>query len=248
MFQKSRVLLALAILIAAPNLKAYDICSYPDCDYAVQYPYIGAILNGIQYNAQAHTYFPVDSTSPLLQDETKISQAHITGGLSLGYAMRWSGRWYFAAEVSSLPVAFSSERTWVGSNSGFNYDTNIKMMNVFNADGMPGYYLNCRTLLYLRAGVAVANVEVQQKNFFGDDYDKRNTVGGYRFGIGMDYSLSHHWVAGLDYIYTNYGMKKFDNNIIGGGGVNSLRTELRSYTNFVGLHINYKFDVPVVCA
>lgn len=238
--KKLGVILSLAALAVSSGVQAADICCYPDCDYAVQYPYVGAMISGVRLNTTLEALFPSDSTPPLLNDSTDLPRSNqLTGGIALGYASRWSGRWYFAGEASSQPISVTNSKTWTGA-SGVNLDSTLKVINYFNADAIPGYYLCQNFLFYLRFGVAISGIQLDQDNFFGTNFTDRYTVTGFRAGAGLDYSFTRRLSTGIDYIYTTYGTRKFADNIPVTGGFSRATFSAKLQTSLIGIHLNYK--------
>lgn len=230
-----KVLAALSALSISSLVQA-DCCSswYQDPNYTFETAYIG-LMGGVgNLNNRVQVTAPVFG----LNTSTTLTQNFATGGIDFGFATAVD-RWYIGIDLNSLPVPVSQSKSW--SSQGFSLSDDTKLINFANIDAMPGFYVTNNFIIYLRAGVGISRIDLDQNNFAGKTYTLDDTTYGPQGGIGFDIGLCNSVSIGADYTYTYYTQSSFTET--DAVTTNTYTFKVQPKENYVGLHLRYNFLV-----
>lgn len=145
------------------------------------------------------------------------------GGV-LGYNYQLRSNWVFGLEVSGgylwLRDSEVSER-FLGPDSGDEYHTSTSFETnyLFTAAPRVGYAF-CRWMPYVTGGLAVGDLEFDSnvkrhlgstvRGGFNDGGDESETNAGWMVGGGLEYAITNHWKARVQYQYIDLGDVDFD--------------------------------------
>lgn len=227
-----KILAALSALTVSSIANAD--CWYQDPNYTFETAYIGAFGGGGEISNRVQMVLPAYGVN----DSTTMSNDFITGGIQLGIATAVD-RWYIGMEGNTMPTFINSSETW--HISGFPFNSEVKLLNFANFDALPGFYITNNAIIYLRAGVGVARLELDQSGPFAKSYDLDDTTYGPQGGVGFDIGLCSNLSIGADYTYTRYTQSSFQET--DPVTSNTYTFKAKSTENLVGLHLRYNFLV-----
>jgi opacity protein-like surface antigen len=132
------------------------------------------------------------------------------------------------------------------------YDTSIQSSTwQYGFDLRPGVLLNPLTLLYGRVGVSAAQIKANSDALFAENAENWSLPESvsasmwkaiFRVGAGLEYLLTSRLHLRADYVFTNYGIVSFNDEVTGvdidGDSVtltNTLSSHLQSNSLVVGL-------------
>lgn len=156
-------------------------------------------------------------------DEARLLEPHSpdlsTSGFELGgligYNYQWHN-WVFGAEAAGGYLWLrDSAFTRIDTGEVFlDLSTSFKTHYLFTFGGRMGYAL-CRWLPYVTGGLAVGDSELDQRLVVhGPDLhqggSRSETNAGWFVGGGMEYAITNHWRARLQYQYIDLGGTGFD--------------------------------------
>lgn len=129
------------------------------------------------------------------------------GNVFVGYGGTSASGFYLAAELGTYfprRSATNNNRPGVFLTTLTFTDT-LRVQDYVTLDALPGYRFNETWLLYGRAGLSYANLELHQPATvatptFNFSEDKL----GRRIGAGLNFAANKHLGIGLDYFYTYY--------------------------------------------
>lgn len=227
-----QILAALCALSISSMAVADCWCDNPNDTFETAY--IGIFGGAGNANARVQIDAPVFN----INDSTTMSNNFATGGINLGIATAVN-RWYIGFEANTLPTFINLSDNW--SAQGFSFDSNVKLLNFANFDATPGFYITHNSIIYLRAGVGVSRLELEQDDFFGKDYDLDDTTYGPQFGVGFDIGLCGNLSMGADYTYTRYTQSSFQET--DPVTQNTYSFKVKANENLIGIHLRYNFLV-----
>ncbi len=198
-------------------------------------PYAGIMFGGGNINVR----FQANVRERQLYDDA-ASIGNGMAGVILGYG-ETIGHWYGGLELSANEnkgtVTFS--RPPILRDDHATYIDSITVKNYYNADIIPGYFINSNWLVYGRVGYAIGKADFTQDRDTGrntvTEYSNSTSLDGGRLGVGIDTPLNNYVSVGADYIYTNY----FNNSIYEAN--NTQRYIITPITNVVFFHLKTNF-------
>ncbi len=196
----------------------------------------------------------------------KLFDHDVTGILFAGYGIRCC-QLYLAAEgfLQFSPTRFKA-RGYVNEISSRieQIDNATSICEGINThqwgiDFLPGWYLNCSTLLYGRLGLSTARwhlkagTEFQFDNVFDSGEvsvmsSKKKDFISFRAGLGIEKRLTRRLSLRADYIYTDYGKISVNGSVSTLSPVNlspifvSNKTAIRCYDHALMLGLCYRFN------
>jgi outer membrane immunogenic protein len=262
MSRRSAGLLALVVTAAAPaavtSARAADLPVPPTASY---YPpsYQPAIYNwtgfyvGGNFGLALFEDNITATTTTIYQYEgtrTNLNDLGWMGGAQVGY------NYEFAPVVVGVEGTFSgSYLTWSGIRST-ELPTDVERSYTnedwfATATARIGYAADT-WLLYARGGAAWTDVQYRQDdlNTGLDDAEVssqtlRTVRTGFTVGAGVEYGMTEHWSARLEYNFFDFGTKlyNFSNlSTVGSGPVGSFPLSYNSTVHSLTAGINYRFN------
>ena len=181
-------------------------------------------------------------------DSNKSQLGRFGGGLGVyaGYGML-SGCMYYAGELAydwnaaKAKHSFKSNNTLNNGAVATNSNAKLKLENehIFNFAALIGRKVNPSTVLYVRLGANVSDVEMHA-NVFGQKINKSKTRLSFVPGLGMETSFHKNVVGRLEYTcdFANKAKKSFTNAATN----ETFKASVKNVnTHSVKLGIAYKF-------
>jgi len=142
---------------------------------------------------------------------TPNSPSKTLGNVFLGYgSMLFNDNLYLAAELGSY---FPRRTVIVQDRPGVTitnllFTDELHVQDYLTIDLLPGHKINENVLIYVRAGLAISQLSIDQFPAIGVPAfnDKETKVGG-RIGTGINIAVTNHFALGFDYFYTLYKKK-----------------------------------------
>jgi opacity protein-like surface antigen len=196
--------------------------------------YVGAGIGGAMYNDKVKAY----NTVNLLSREKSFNTNSALASAFIGLGHTWFDRYFLGLEANTYfphhKVEWPDRPAVTATTTTFR--NGFLVQNYFNLDLLPGYRVNSNWLVYGRAGFAFSDLIANQDGSIianVPSFSFTNTVIGGRFGAGINYQLSQHIGAGVDYLYsynplTNTSFNDF-NAVVG----------FSSHYNYVGFSLFY---------
>lgn len=169
---------------------------------------------------------PVDAHSVEDHGQPDLSTSGGEVGGILGYNFVLHNRWMFGVEAAGGYLwARDSDVTerFLGAESEDEYhvSSSFKTNYLFTFGGRIGYTF-CRWMPYITGGLAVGDVEFEQNikrhtggvadGGFNEGGDVHDTNVGFMVGGGLEYAITNHWRARLQYQYIDLGDVDFDHD------------------------------------
>lgn len=196
--------------------------------------YLGAGIGGAMYNDKIQAYNPVT----LVSREKSFNSNSALASVFIGVGHTWCDKYFLGLEANSYFPHHSSywpDRLGVTATTQ-TFEDKFLTQNYVNLDLLPGYRLNSDWLVYGRVGLAFSDIIVNQhanSSVDVDSYSNTSTVMGGRFGAGINYQISQHLGAGVDYFYSYNPLNNTSFNdrftVLG----------LSSHYNYVGFSLFY---------
>ncbi len=175
-----------------------------------------------------------------LMSSSAIDASGLVGGVYGGYNWHRAGNMVFGVEGEvNFSDADKSGPGFPGPSFGF-LRNGIKSEVDYTAAlrGRVGYAMD-RTLLYVSAGVAVADISLDGTAIGGSGpFNITETMTGWTIGAGVEHAFTQNWVGRLDYRYSDLGSNSFD--FVSGGG-DPHRFNLDAKTHEIKVGVSYKF-------
>lgn len=212
MFKKISLSLVAFVLFVAAELPAgifwcgdccfgescYDSC----CDFTWTGFYVGA-NGGVNWARAKH------------REEITGAQFRnsITGGLAgghFGYNLQDCNNIVYSIEASFDWTSLKRTRsTVIGVNPSFPISFRNKMDWFGTITPRIGYAF-CNWLVYLKGGVAYASIDSSLSVSTVGNIERKSTLWGGTFGVGVDYAWDCHWTVGVEYDYFSFGKRNLN--------------------------------------
>ena len=185
---------------------------------------------------RAHSTWVTDATFGTL-DEQVDQKAR--GGLIGGqFGRRWGGTLLAGLELA-----------WYGGKMEERGDANItgadnreRVTKILNPGSLAAQLgiAGSRALLYVRGGLAFANIELQAINHqIGNTATWETTALGWTAGSGFEVATGRHLSLGLQYDYARMSAK--DRTTINSGGEQVHANDFKTRMNTLLLRLNYRY-------
>jgi|LauGreDrversion4_2_1035121.scaffolds.fasta_scaffold81194_1 outer membrane immunogenic protein len=196
--------------------------------------YVGAGIGGAMYNDKVEARNPIT----LVSREKSFNTNSALASAFIGLGHTWFDTYFLGLEANTYFPHHKVEwpnRQGVTATT-YTFRNRFLVQNYINLDLLPGYRVNPNWLVYGRAGLAfsdlIANEDGVRAGNVPPFSDTTTTIGG-RFGAGINYQLSQHIGAGVDYFYSYNPLTSTSfndlNAVIG----------LSSHYNYVGFSLFY---------
>lgn len=169
---------------------------------------------------------PIDGAEVESQGNPDLSTSGGEVGGVLGYNYQLQSNWVFGLEAAGgylwLRDSDVTDR-FLGPESGDEYhvSSSFKTHYLFTAAPRVGYAF-CRWMPYVTGGLAVGDVELEQNikrhtgsifdGGFNEGGDESQTNLGWMVGGGMEFAITNHWKARVQYQYIDLGDVDFDHD------------------------------------
>lgn len=210
--------------------------------------YVGAGVGSdtVDFTMRARVTRPNASFAP---DFDVINKAHLSatgifGTLFVGINRVYNNIFYLAAEINgnlSTTASTGFNREFV--NGTFS-DTSIKIKNSLGISLLPGYQFTPNTLFYGRLGLTNSEFKVNTSDISLANFSKRRN--GFRYGLGIQQSITQRLAVRMDYSRINYKSIKTDTlDPLGGVTKENIMSANQQLIEF---GVVFKFDQPIVVA
>jgi outer membrane immunogenic protein len=195
-----------ALLLAPAAAQAADLTTPPSPVVEVAadptLSWSGLYIGGNLGWGQTSTAYAI-TTAGGATSSSSLTKDGVLGGLFMGYNYQFD-RVVVGAEVDASFLTTGEERY-----TGFTGDFLTAHTNwVGSARGRVGYAMD-RGLFYATGGLAFASSDVTVPTT-GVSVDVGNSIRwGGTVGVGAEYALSSHWIAGVEYRYTRYESRTY---------------------------------------
>jgi outer membrane immunogenic protein len=163
----------------------------------------------------------------------KVSPDGVLGGVHAGYNWQ-SGSFVYGVEGD---IEYANQRDKF-SNSVFGaalaYKSNIGMSGSLRLRA--GYAID-RTLLYVTAGLAGADIEQSVTTTAGVKTKNSGFEYGWTAGVGAEYAFTQNWSARLEYRYTDFGTSKWSGTVLS----TASRAKFDTTDQTVRVGLSYRF-------
>lgn len=184
----------------------------------------------------AHSTWVTDATSGMLDEEVSHkARGGVLGG-QIGY--RW-GR----ALLAGLELA------WYGGKMEERGDANLsgapgteRVTKLLNPGSLAAQFgvAGSRALVYVRGGLAFANIELQAiDHLAGNTATWETTALGWTAGTGFEIAMGRGYTLGLEYDYARLSAK--DRTTVDSGGTQAHANDFKTRMNLVLLRLNYRY-------
>ncbi len=197
---------ALALIATVAPLSAYaaDLATYPVKAAVVApvpaFSWTGFYLGGYVGWGQTSTDYDSTISIPSLgsaSSSSTITRDGVIGGAFAGYNYQID-QMVLGAEADIAFMTMGDERYAAGENF-VTAHTNF----VGSVRGRLGYAFD-HALVYATGGLAFASADTNIPLTAISINDGDGTRWGWTLGAGTEYALSDHWIAGVEYRYTQY--------------------------------------------
>jgi outer membrane immunogenic protein len=162
-----------------------------------------------------------DAVESRLSPDLDTDGAELGGIIGFNYQLH--SNWVFGLEAAGgylwLRDSDVSER-FLGPTSGNEYHTSNSFKTNYLFTVAPRFgYAFCRWMPYVTGGLAVGDVELDSNvkrhlgapvnGGFNDGFDDSETDLGWMVGGGLEYAITNHWKARLQYQYIDLGEADF---------------------------------------
>lgn len=135
------------------------------------------------------------------------------GSLFGGYGMYFQNVYYLGAELFGNDTA--AENSHSSTRSGVvNIDTSLNPSWSYGVNLLPGYKINCDTLLYVRLGYMRTEFKdsISGTTATGIPFSWSNTewFNGYTYGLGLETAVAANLSVRGEYNHTNYSSQTFN--------------------------------------
>ena len=214
-----------------PVAAAAEAPPAPAPDFAWEGFYLGGHLGYAQMSGD----FDLGSNSCVHCCEVQdLDSSGLIGGLQAGYNWR-SGDWIFGveADVSAVGISETSNNIVLNGVPSTRPSSTLAMDWKANLAPRVGI-LAGSTLIYAKAGLALAGVEVGHNTNSGSVYSSETGVRvGWMAGAGVEFELADNLTGKLEYNYQDYGTETYEFPSF------RIEDEARAHTVFAG--VNYHF-------
>jgi outer membrane immunogenic protein len=180
----------------------------------------------IDMNLDEFNQGPIDAADVEAHGEPDLSTDGAELGGVIGFNYQLHSNWVFGLEAAGgylwLRDSEVSER-FLGTESGDEYhvSSSFKTHYLFTVGPRIGYAF-CRWMPYVTGGLAVGDLEFEQNikrhtggvldGGFNEGGHETDTNLGWMVGGGMEYAITNHWKARLQYLYIDLGDVDFDHH------------------------------------
>lgn len=186
----------------------------------------------------AHSTWVTDATFGTLDEQVD----HKARGGLLGGQFGWRGS-------AGGPLRAGLELAWYGGKMEERGDANItgadnrervtKILNPGSLAAQLGIAAS-RALIYVRGGLAFANIELQAINHqVGNVATWETTALGWTAGTGFEIATGKHLALGLEYDYARLSAK--DRTTVNSGGEQVHANDFKSKMKILLLRLNYRY-------
>ena len=190
-----------AALVAAVGIGAIDVAhadEVEDAPFGWTGPYAG-IQAGLLRTQ--HHYRETDALDSTYEASREDRERDLTKGLRVGYNEAF-GNLVLGIE-GDLDFADTSGQTTIVDGS-YEWTSHVASDLQASLRGRAGYAMD-RTLFYVTAGVAMADITYQGVDEFNTVvWHEGKTVAAATFGGGVEYVVTPQWTASAEYRYTEY--------------------------------------------
>lgn len=165
--------------------------------------YLGAGIGGAMYNDKIKFYNPIN----FAQQEKSFNSNSALASVFIGVGHTWCDKYFLGLEANTYfphHTTYWPDRPGV-IHLGYLFEEKYVNQNYINLDMLPGFRLNNDWLIYGRAGLSFSDILFDQAaNSAAGQPAHSNiypVIGG-RFGTGINYQISQHIGAGVDYFYS----------------------------------------------
>lgn len=196
--------------------------------------YVGAGIGGAMYNDKVQAYNPIS----LVSREKSFSNSSALASAFIGVGHTWCDKYFLGLEVNTYfphHIVEWPDRQGVTAVN-YTFENRFLTQNYINFDFLPGYRVTPEWLVYGRVGLAFSDlISNEEGNRAGNvpPFSDTSTVIGGRFGAGINYQLSKHIGAGVDYFYSYNPLTNTSFNDL------SAVIGLSSHYNYVGFSLFY---------
>jgi len=196
--------------------------------------YGGAAVGG----GDAHSTWVTDATFGTLDEQVEHKGQGAVGGLQFGYRRPVAGPLLLGAELAWYggKIEDRSEADITGAD---NRERVTKVRNPGSLAALLGI-AGSRSLLYLRGGLAFAQIELQAINHqVGNVATWESTGYGWTAGAGVELFVHKRLTLGLEYNYARLKMK--DQTTVNSGGVEVRADDFKTNVRLGLLRLNYNY-------
>lgn len=161
----------------------------------------------------------------------------LIGKIFAGYGYTAKNNLYLGGELgTNFPRRSASTQRPGVSLTAFTFTDHLYVQDYLTGDILPGYRIHPDWLVYTRFGVSYAHLKLNQSANSAagtPEFNASDNKFGGRIGLGINYAMTKHLGAALDYYYTSY------QDLSATWTAFNTHFKYQPKTNFVGLSINY---------
>lgn len=139
-------------------------------------------------------------------------KSETVGEAFVGYGYTSCNNFFIAGELSTVfPRRTLSLHRAAVAFLDFTFTNKIQIQEYVLVDVLPGYRINCRSLIYGRIGFSYSQFKLEQPANIAaasTSFHHSKNKYGFTLGLGTTYSITEHIGIGLDYRYTFYDSSK----------------------------------------
>lgn len=231
-----KILTSIALAAAATTMATASIANCNSCNTCVTSccptlpaPTCSSLMSGWYFGGQfAYDSYRIRQSitiPPLFADEifsaTAIRNAvGVAGGLFAGYGMTLCGPLYLGGEVwANASNAGASTNSIIFAPDFDSVSSDVKGKWSWGVSILPGYKLNCSTLLYTRLGYARHQLKTSATlTLDASSFSVSNTdwFSGFQYGLGLETAICGPWSIRTEYNHTFLGSNSSRSRVPGG--------------------------------
>lgn len=202
------------------------------------YDWTGIYFGGQVGVGMTNDTFTQATAAPLnaLSGPAKVNPLGVLGGAQVGFNYEFMP-WVIGAEASWAASGISGAKTVSTTVAGTTERLTSNPLSLISATAHVGVAAN-DLMVYLKGGGAWINVNYAEEIFIGGVNNNQQTIGDFRSGVtggvGLEYGLTEHWSARLEYDFYDFGTKTYN--------FTNTPVSVQSYLNELTLGINYRFS------
>lgn len=195
---------------AAPCAPCAAPCAPSCCESLLTGWYVGGQAAYDSYRVRDTFNAPAVIADEAFTTTNVRNAVGIAGGLFAGYGMQFDGPWYLGAELwanASNAGASTHSITFTDADS---LSSDIQGNWSWGVSVLPGYKVNCGTLLYSRLGYARHRLKTTASFTDADlgrtfSHNNSDWFSGFEYGIGLETVVAGPWSVRGEFDHTFLG-------------------------------------------
>lgn len=195
--------------VCMPSRMLTPCCPAPMPTYLHDGFYVGGSVGYDSYKVRQNANV-TDDDGNTLSAGVSANPTGFVGGVLLGFGKAYKNRFYLGAEIfGTASSAANSNNIVATTNLGdsVSYSVAAKAKNSYGVAVLPGFELDCNTLIYAKLGYNYVELQVSENlnpNDFTVSTSTNETVQGFSYGLGIERAVYKKLSVRGEFVHTDY--------------------------------------------